>query len=406
MWIKINLPAVRNRGKCCIPAKKIDFVLLAAILAVFRMPCFCQDSLAKKTDTINFSGQLVLWADYNGGNSLPLRTAVRYIPSLYLGTGTAAGRTIDFEASVNINGSLAFNPFDTAHIDGILKAYRLWVRYSSKQLELRLGLQKINFGSASILRPLMWFDKMDPRDPLHLTDGVWGLLGRYYFLNNANIWLWGLYGNHDPGAWEIIPSNKKIPEFGGRIQIPVPGGEAAFSYHHRNADNRGMVIFPDQKDKIPEDRFGIDARWDLVTGLWVEGSWTRNRTDMGTLTNLEVMNAGIDYTFGIGNGLYAAYEHLLMSYDKRAFSFLNKTSFSLLLLSYPIGLFDKLSAIVYYDWTNRRVYNFATWQKQFDNISIYFMGYWNPAGYKFPALSGTQNYYSGKGIQVMFVFNH
>ena len=69
------------------------------------------------------------------------------------------------------------------------------MRYSSDQFELRLGLQKINFGSASMLRPLMWFDQMDPRDPLHLTDGVWGLLARYYFLNNANIWLWGLYGN-------------------------------------------------------------------------------------------------------------------------------------------------------------------------------------------------------------------
>jgi len=54
-------------------------------------------------------------------------------------------------------------------------------------------LQKINFGSATLFRLLMWFDRIDPRDPLKLTDGVYGLLLRYYFHNNTNIWLWGLY---------------------------------------------------------------------------------------------------------------------------------------------------------------------------------------------------------------------
>jgi len=56
----------------------------------------------------------------------------------------------------------------------------MWIRLSTKQFELRAGLQKINFGSATLLRPLMWFDKIDPRDPLQLTDGVYALLARYY----------------------------------------------------------------------------------------------------------------------------------------------------------------------------------------------------------------------------------
>jgi hypothetical protein len=72
-----------------------------------------------------------------------------------------------------------FNSFSS---NGDIKPYRLWARYSTSQLEIRAGLQKINFGSANILRPLMWFDQMDPRDPLQLTDGVWGILGRYYTL--------------------------------------------------------------------------------------------------------------------------------------------------------------------------------------------------------------------------------
>jgi hypothetical protein len=368
--------------------------------------CLSQDFSRTSADSLSIKGQLSLWANYNINNSLPIITGGRYIPSAYYGIGSGSNKHLDFEASANVFGSFAFHPFDTSYSDGGLKPYRLWMRYSSDQFEIRLGLQKINFGSASMLRPLMWFDQMDPRDPLQLTDGVWALLVRYYFLNNANIWLWGLYGNHDPRAWEIIPSNKKIPEFGGRIQIPVASGEAAISYHHRTADNRGMVIFNNYFEKIPEDRFGFDARWDFVTGLWIEGSWTRKRLNLGTLTNQEIINAGIDYTFGLGNGLYVAYEHLLMSYDQKAFEFANRTSFSLLTVSYPVGFFDKASAIIYYNWTNKTIYNFITWQKQLDNIMLYVMGYWNPDFYQLPAQTASQNYYAGKGVQIMFVFNH
>lgn len=368
--------------------------------------CRSQDPFRNHADTLNISGQLSAWGNYNHGNSLPVITGGRYIPALYFGTGTAGNKLIDFEASANVFGTFAFNPFNRSSASGDLKPYRLWARFSDDQLEIRLGLQKINFGSASMLRPLMWFDQMDPRDPLNLTDGVWALLARYYFLNNANIWLWGLYGNEGQRGWELIPSNDKKPEFGGRLQLPIPHGEAALSYHHRYADNRDMIIFSSYHEKIPEDRFGFDARWDLKTGLWIEGSWTRKSIDLGTLTNQEIINAGIDYTFGIGNGLYAVYEHLLVSYDQKAFTFSNRTSFSLLRLSYPVGLFDNAGAIAYFDWTNRKAYAFVTWQRQFDNIMFYIMGYMNPSEYNLPAQTGSENYYSDKGIQLMIVFNH
>jgi hypothetical protein len=368
--------------------------------------CLPQDSLRIAGDTLGIKGQLILWANYNNNSPLPVHIGGRYIPSVNYGIRTKTDNLIDFEASANIFGSFAFHPFDTSFTDGSLKPYRLWMRYSSDQFELRFGLQKINFGSASMLRPLMWFDQMDPRDPLHLTDGVWALLARYYFLNNTNIWLWGLFGNNDPRGWELVPVNKKYPEFGGRIQLPVPRGEIAFSYHHRTADNRDMTIFDKYFEKIPEDRFGFDARLDLKTGLWIEGSWTRKWQNLGIFTNEEIINAGIDYTFGLGNGLYAAYEHLIMSSDQNAFKFSNRSSFSLGTLSYPVGLFDKLSAMIYYNWTNKTVYNFVTWQKQFDKIMFYVMGFWNPETYQLPAQTGSQNLFSGRGIQLMFVFNH
>lgn len=357
-------------------------------------------------DSIRFSGQLSSWANINSGNELPVWAGVRYIPQMNYLKPLADSRQLDAEFSANIYGSAGLNPFDTISLSGRIKPYRAWVRYSGDQFELRLGLQKLNFGSASMLRPLMWFDQLDPRDPLQLTDGVWGLLGRYYFLNNSNIWLWGLLGNNELRGWETIPSNKRIPEFGGRFQFPVPGGEAGISYHHRVAEGRDMYGINDSVAEIPENKFGFDAKWDLLTGVWLEGSYTNKRKNVGILTNQLALNAGLDYTFGVGNGLYVAYEQLFASYDEKAFSFSNTLSFSLLTVSYSLGLFDKLSTIVYYHWTDKSVYTFLNWQKQFDNVMFYVMGYWNPDQYKIPAQSESQNLFAGRGIQLMFVFNH
>jgi hypothetical protein len=378
--------------------KYITAIILTAALSVNSI--FAQDSL-------RFSGQFSSWLNISTKNELPLLAGGRYIPQLNLGHKTKKSSLFDSELSLNVYGTTSLHPFDSAVFAGKIKPYRGWIRYSTDQFELRLGLQKINFGSAMILRPLMWFDQIDPRDPLQLTDGVWALLGRYYFLNNSNIWIWGLYGNNKPRGWEHVPGNRRIPEFGGRIQLPVPGGEAAISFNHRVADNTGMTMFTRYFEKIPEDRIGFDARWDLKAGLWVEGSWTRKGKNLELFTNQEIINAGVDYTFKVGNGLYAAYEQLLASNDQKAFTFRNVAAFSLLSASYPVGLFDKLNGIVFYNWTDNNFYNFVSWQKQFDKIMFYIMGYWNPDTNLLPSMnSGSAGVFTGKGIQLMFVYNH
>ena len=372
------------------------------ILFLFLILSIC----LRGQDSLRFSGQLSSWANVNTGNVLPLWGGARYIPQINYSIKNGAKGLFDTELSANIFGSAGLHPFDSLSTHGDIKPYRAWIRYSSDQFEVRLGLQKLNFGSAAMLRPLMWFDQMDPRDPLQLTEGVWGVLAMYYFLNNANLWVWGLYGNNERRGWEVIPVNKRIPEFGGRIQLPVPAGEVAFSYHHRVADSRNMGTSIAPFYKIPENKFGFDAKWDLKTGLWLEGSYTNKQKDMGMLTNQLVMNAGIDYTFAVGSGIYVAYEQLLTTYDEKPFSFSNRTSFSLMMLSYPLGLSDKLSAIIYFDWNGGNVYSFLNWQRQFDKILFYLMAYWNPESFQLPAQTGSQNIFAGKGIQIMFVFNH
>lgn len=357
-------------------------------------------------DSTRFSGQASSWLNFNSNNELPIWGGARYLPQLNYSMPLEAGGQYDAEVSANIYGSAGFNPFDTISASGKIKPYRAWIRFSSDQFELRMGLQKLNFGSASMLRPLMWFDQLDPRDPLQLTDGVWGALGRYYFLNNTNIWFWGLFGNNERRGWESIPVNSSIPEFGGRIQLPVTSGEMAFTYHHRVADSRDIDAYISSIDKIPENKFGFDVKMDLKAGMWFEASFTNKRMDFGALTNQLVMNAGLDYTFGIGSGLYIAFEQLVASYDEKAFSFTNPITFSLLSANYPLGLFDRVGTIVYYNWTDNNVYSFLNWQRQFDNLSFYIMAYWNPEFFKLPAQTGSQNIFAGKGIQLMFVYNH
>jgi len=378
---------------------RLKSIFIPVLIILFELASFAQDSLS-------FKGQLSSWMLYNHDTNLPLYLGGRYIPQLNYDIRIKSDHQINFEASANFNGSFGFNPFDTISTYSQAKLYRLFARYSSSQFELRAGLQKINFGSASILRPLMWFDRVDMRDPLKLTDGVWGILGRYYFLNNANLWLWGLYGNDKPSAWEYVGTYKKSPEIGGRIQLPVPSGEAALSYNYRLADSRELNGIIPAFSKIPENKFGFDMKLDLFVGYWLEGSWVNKGRDIGQLTNQEIFNSGIDYTFGIGNGIYVIFEQLLAASDIKPFNFQNSSSFSLLSVSYPIGLFDNLSGIVYYDWKNRNSYNFINWQKQFNKISFYVMGYWNPVNYNIPAVGSGPKLFAGKGIQIMFVWNH
>lgn len=365
-----------------------------------------ENNKGKTQEVLNFKGQLSAYTHFNSGNEYPWWNGGRYLPQVNFQVQTNENQLFDVEASANIYGNTGIKSLDETSFSGKIKPYRLWGRYSTQQFEVRAGLQKINFGSAAILRPLMWFDQMDPRDPLQLTDGVWGFLGRYYFLNNMTIWGWILYGNENPKGWESVPSHRKIPEAGARIQLPAGTGEAAFSYHYRVADSRSFSETELRHEKIPEYRVGFDARFDRVIGYWIEASWKKMNKDMGNLTNQEILNLGMDYTFGLGNGLLVIYEQLFAAFDKKPFQFREPVTFSLVNASYPVGLFDNISYILYYDWRNSATYNFINWQRQYNRLTVHLMGYRNPKTYRIPAINASEMLFAGTGIQLMLVFNH
>jgi len=397
---------------------RLFFTVACTILLLSSFSYADSDSL--KT-SFTFKGQLSGWGNYSSSDRLPLNVGGRYLPQIDINIAPHSqiipshfqGIKYDFEVAANLYGSGAIDPFDYSEWDGGAKLYRGWARVSTDRAELRVGLQKINFGSATLLRPLMWFDRIDPRDPLQLTDGVWGILGRYYFGNNTNIWLWGLYGNKELRPWEVGGTVGNIPEFGGRVQFALPKGEAAFSYHHRKAEvttimsllpSAESVLFADEQ--VGESRFGLDAKFDLTIGLWIEASWIQKEKAMWNFTNQALINIGTDYTFGVGNGLNVVFEHLLLSYDRQAFQFGNTQNLSALSMSYPAGLFDNVSFMLFYDWKNGGVYNFINWKHTFKYTELYVMGYINPDNFQIPGGGIALSHFAGKGIQVMLVFNH
>ncbi|MFW6131225.1 MAG: hypothetical protein ACOC5F_01345 [Candidatus Aminicenantaceae bacterium] len=378
-------------------------ILLIIILFLLLIPSekiYSQD--------IEFTGQLSGGLAANFEKPLQLRLNLRYIPELYIEKNISKKYFLDAEVSLNTYAIFDSQSLNTMETDGNIKPYRMWLRFSSNQFEARVGLQKINFGPALLLRSLMWFDKMDPRDPLQITDGVYGLLMRYYFLNNSNIWIWGLYGNNKTKGWEVFPSQEKKAEFGGRFQFPVPSGEMALTCHHRRADlNRGSFDMMLPENSIaPENRLALDAKFDIGIGLWFEGAVIHQNNDSLPYQYKKTLNIGMDYTFALGNGLNIVGEHLVFNNSHEFFGPGDLTHFSAFSFNYPLSLLDTLSSIFYYDWENNSLYSFVNWKRTYDKWSFHLIGFWNPDRFQIYQVQNGTNLFTGHGFLFMVVFNH
>ncbi|MCP4397280.1 MAG: hypothetical protein GY801_08290, partial [bacterium] len=251
---------------------------------------------------------------------------------------------------------------------------------------------------AQLLRSLQWFDRVDPRDPLALTDGVYAVRFRYNALNNANLWLWGLYGNDEPKGYELLPSADDVPEFGGRFQYPLFTGEFAATVHAREVNGSALQIAD-----FRENRIALDGRWEKTIGMWFETVLQQQRSDDLPYEWRKLTTLGADYTFGFGNGLYVAAEHFMSVLSEKAFGWDEDAHSSALSLNYPIGFFDSLSAIGYYSWDLEKSSLFVTWQRSFDNYSLNF------ALFNYPEYSTgdvRQAPFGGHGGQIMIIYYH
>jgi len=353
-------------------------------------------------------GQISGWVTSHFNDVSATQAGLRYIPEFMIQNQISEDHQLDASCALNIMGSGLFNDGEVKDWESSIKPYRVWARFAGTQFEFRAGLQKINFGSATLLRPLMWFDRIDPRDPLQLTDGVYGLLFRYYFLNNANIWLWGLAANNKTKGWESLPSDSENPEYGGRIQVPVYTGEIALSFHQRKIDltRHPLFSFLVFDDSCDEHRFGLDGKWDIGIGIWFEGSLVYQNVNFTELRYQRLFTVGFDYTFDIGQGLHLLGEHFTAQTTKQALGSGEGISFSALSLNYSFGLIDNLTGIIYYDWENEEWYRFVSWRRTYDKWQFIFNAFWNPDQFQLRQGGQDQSLSGGKGIQVMAVFNY
>ncbi|PWJ44631.1 hypothetical protein [Sediminitomix flava] len=375
--------------------------LLFTIFFLFNISAFAQSEL-------EFKGMLTGFTNYGAEGEYPMWSGARYIPELGYDFTFDSLQSFSIEASANIYGSVQYPHENGAEWDGYVKPYRLWARYKYKNTELRVGLQKIDFGSSTLLRPIQWFNEIDPRDPLGLTNGINAALARYYFSNNANLWLWTLYGNEGRRGYDLLESDKKSPEFGGRFQYPVPKGELAFTYHHRNAtlDSFDEELNPLFIETI-ENKWGLDGKWDVGVGLWFEATYTKQNQNIGMLTNQSLVNLGTDYTFGLGNGLNVVLEHLSGFYGEEFNKTDYKTNTTATSLAYPIGFFDNISTMMYYDWGTEKAGFFISYDHQFNLFTTYLMLYYNPTAEETPFQTNDLSQMSpGFGARVMLVYNH
>jgi len=353
--------------------------------------------------TIGLKGMAAGWTTLSYSDQCAGQLGGRYIPQVDILLPLKNKLTIEGEFSANMIGSYT-SPTTGDNFYGIIKPYRMWLKLSGNQFEIRAGLQKINFGSASMLRPLMWFDSIDPRDPLQLTDGVYGVLGRYYTLNNINFWGWGLWGNKNPKGWEILSTEENKIEFGGRFQFPVSRAEIGLSYHNRRAVLPLETSGYSTDMVFPENRIGLDIKADLGVGLWVEEVIKHQKNGVFPYTNM--LTLGVDYTFGLGSGINVKAEHFIYQSSDEFLGGDQSVKFTGISAGYPISIVTNINAIIYYDWMNKEYYRFLNLGLSYDRFSYYLMGFWNPERFRIFEIESGPSLFNGAGIQLMVVFNH
>jgi hypothetical protein len=323
--------------------------------------------------------------------------ALRYLPQLTLAFLPGPGRLADVEISANAFGSADSD----GEADSDLALYRLKFRFATARTESRLGLQQLNFGPAYLLRPLRWFDVLDPRDPLMLTDGVRAFSFRYTSPSNASLWLWGLYSNDELKGYETAPTADKKGEFGGRAQIPVPGGEIACSYHRRIVDGTAPFM-----EDYAEQRFALDGKWDVEIGLWFEAVLTESASaalpyDWGTMAVI-----GADYTLPIGNGIHVLAEQMAIALSGEPFGWEDDAWFSGLSLAYPAGYIDRFSAIAFYSWDDNEYSLYGAWQRTWDALALNVSAFRFPRSMAFGGARDAAFARAGTGGQITIIINH
>lgn len=317
------------------------------------------------TCEMEFGGRLSGWVGLERQYPKNQPYGVRYLPYLRGIYPLFDGYSLDSTISPSFLARYGLDDEGKHHEDGEVKAHRVWLRLMDETTEVRIGMQRIDFGAAKVLRPLQWFDTLDPQDPTGFSPGVKGLLIRNYFAGDINLWLWTLYGNELIPAISPYKSLRKEPEFGGRLQISYPS-EVGLSLHQR------IVEFPlrQSDDASTERKIALDGFFDLGVGLWFEAMWVELAARSHPGLSYYLGTLGIDYTLPWGNGVYTSLEAMGLKVAQNSYSDRRESLTAALNISYSLNLLERLRlyGTIRSDSSDKNI--FFGWQRSYDDFLI------------------------------------
>jgi len=279
-----------------------------------------------------------------------------YIPTLSTYYELSQGKMVDLEWTYRFGRSYIGDSLEEHY----KKPYRGWLRYSTQRIEARLGLQKVSFGPARVLRPLAWFDTIDPRDPIVQTEGVEAFRLRFFPSNSLALWTW------------IMQDVSDTLSYGGRGELSTSLGEWGLTLH--------------QDTDVSNTQVGIDFRYDGFIGFWNESVMIKSDN-----IEIDMITVGVDYTLPIASGVLIMTESMFRSSKQNTTT--SDQTFTAFMASLPVGMFHNVMLISSLDWDENNTYNYLRWSSTYDNFSINCM-----------ASINTNE--AGNSFQLMFIYNH
>jgi len=341
----------------------------------------------------SYNGQL--WSDTNIDSKL---SNVGYIPTFSFEKNIIDNKYLDFEFS----RKFIYDSNDKVFLND---NYRSWIRYSDNNMDARLGLQKISFGNAIILRPLNWFDSIDFRNTSGQTDGLNALRLQFYPNLTQSVWLWcvdqgdiscgGRFEFFNTyGSFAITYHYDMNNELHEIFQIPQIIDEQQLFEEIENSEELLQSIYEKIFYRRKNKRIGLEYRYDGNVGMWFDGSIISfNNSDYNSYN---IITVGIDYTIPIYNGLLLMTETMKTSNvypDIPELDLHSDMISTALMVSTPVGLLNNLMYVSIKSWKSKDKFNFIRWSTTLDYLSLSCMLSVNPKPLE-------------DSFKIMLIYNH
>ena len=348
------------------------------MLRFIKFLIFISISFLFSNNFVSYNGQVYIVGLNQHDSTLNYDYRLNYIPEF------KKKIAINTNSNVDINFSYLF--FKEQNNNKVnLSKYRSWIRYYNDYIDLRLGLQKITFGSALFLKPLSWFDSIDFRS---ITDQTYGVDAARLILtpnNSSSYWFW-------------IIKNKLSPNsFGGRFELSNYYGDWGFTYYKDSQFQKhlpfqinqflfsmlsdDLVYQPNNLESIlgfrENQRLGFDYRYDGFFGFWFETSkYIMKKYDDVLFNEFLFCTLGLDYTLPYNDGILISGETIFSQVDLSIESELldNDNISSLFYFSMPINMINNLSLFHIIDWDyNIPSNNLLLLSSTYDSFTMNYM---------------------------------